>query len=430
MTAAKCDDWIADGARIEGATSRGACSSFWSSQAGLRRTRDSISRPSAHDGRRISIPPPTSARTGVPADDDQCDGRGLRQSRRRACDCAGTDDSSAHLAAMILNAVTGNFGKYDACSSMARRRADTRRRTKWTRRSTAMRGGEIDVAVINRGRESGVHDAAVVRESPRLYKRCRSWCGRAACPTRPPRWRACCCPRIIRSNQWRDTAPRAGVRGLGQPVMQPVFDSKPLGDILLAAALAKPSSTKLPVGRLPPRRSKPNGSRWLRKADDATLRRFLDKRRGAKADLFEATAVAALKPRHVDRSKRPLPDRRRRRNFTFVAYPHIFLYDGRGADKPWLQELPEPVTQIVWDSWAEIHPETARKLGVARDDIIELKTEHGAIEAPVAGRDHRASRRDRRAARPGTYARTAAMRKTSARMRGRSCRRARPTRSR
>src|SRR5260370_5648847 len=65
------------------------------------------------------------------------------------------------------------------------------------------------------------------------------------------------------------------------------------------------------------------------------------------------------------------------------AYPHIFLYDGRGADKPWLQELPEPVTQIVWDSWAEMHPETARKLGVVKDDVIEIKTEHGAIEAPV-----------------------------------------------
>ena len=32
---------------------------------------------------------------------------------------------------------------------------------------------------------------------------------------------------------WRDTAPRAGIRGLGQPVMQPVFESKPVGDILL-----------------------------------------------------------------------------------------------------------------------------------------------------------------------------------------------------
>ena len=45
--------------------------------------------------------------------------------------------------------------------------------------------------------------------------------------------------------------------------------------------------------------------------------------------------------------------------------------------------MPEPVTQLVWDSWAEIHPDTARKLDVAKDDILELKTEHGAIEAPA-----------------------------------------------
>ena len=55
-----------------------------------------------------------------------------------------------------------------------------------------------------------------------------------------------------------------------------------------------------------------------------------------------------------------------------VAYPHIFFYDGRGADKPWLQEIPEPVSQIVWDAWAEIHPETAKRLEVAEGDIVQL----------------------------------------------------------
>ena len=37
---------------------------------------------------------------------------------------------------------------------------------------------------------------------------------------------------------WRDTWPRANLRGLGQPVMQPVFASRATGDILLAAAQA------------------------------------------------------------------------------------------------------------------------------------------------------------------------------------------------
>ena len=35
---------------------------------------------------------------------------------------------------------------------------------------------------------------------------------------------------------WRDTFPRAGVHGLGQPVMQPVVASRSLGDVLIALA--------------------------------------------------------------------------------------------------------------------------------------------------------------------------------------------------
>ena len=32
---------------------------------------------------------------------------------------------------------------------------------------------------------------------------------------------------------WRDTAPRSGIYGLGQPVMQPVFNTMATGDVLL-----------------------------------------------------------------------------------------------------------------------------------------------------------------------------------------------------
>src|SRR5262249_4346787 len=78
---------------------------------------------------------------------------------------------------------------------------------------------------------------------------------------------------------------------------------------------------------------------------------------------------------------------------SLAAFPHIFLYDGRGADKPWLQEIPEPVTQIVWDSWIEMHPSTAAKLGLTRGykrtylfagiDVVEVATPNGTFEASV-----------------------------------------------
>ena len=52
--------------------------------------------------------------------------------------------------------------------------------------------------------------------------------------------------------------------------------------------------------------------------------------------------------------------------FALVIRPSNNFFDGRGANKPWLQELPDPVTKISWSSWVEIHPETAAKRAQAR----------------------------------------------------------------
>jgi hypothetical protein len=37
-----------------------------------------------------------------------------------------------------------------------------------------------------------------------------------------------------------------------------------------------------------------------------------------------------------------------------------------GANKPWLQEVPDPTTTVMWNSWVEINPKTAETLGPAR----------------------------------------------------------------
>ncbi len=46
-----------------------------------------------------------------------------------------------------------------------------------------------------------------------------------------------------------------------------------------------------------------------------------------------------------------------------LPYPSGRLYDGRCADRPWIQELPDPLTQTLWDTPLEISPGLARKLG-------------------------------------------------------------------
>jgi molybdopterin-containing oxidoreductase family iron-sulfur binding subunit len=66
-----------------------------------------------------------------------------------------------------------------------------------------------------------------------------------------------------------------------------------------------------------------------------------------------------------------------------VVYPSSRFYDGRGGDRPWLHEVPDSITQVAWDSWAEIPAETAQKMGIKRGDLVKLTSPHGAIELPA-----------------------------------------------
>jgi Fe-S-cluster-containing dehydrogenase component len=372
MTASKCDDWIA--------TAPGAEAEIAWSVLNVLVKNGKVSASSGFDLAALTKavanfdPAATSARTGVPAATITALGEAFGQAEG-ALAIAGTDDSSAHLAAMILNSVTGNFGKtimfFEGSPA-----EDTSTPDEVDAAVDAMRDGEIDVVFI-----AGANPVFTMPAAVRIAEALQKvpfvvWAG--GVPDETAAMATLLLPAHHPLESWRDTAPRAGVRGLGQPVMQPVFDSRPLGDILLAAA-AKSSSAKLPWTST----AEAVNAEWLAlasKAANGDSEDFWTKVR-REGGLFEEQHLAALT---LDTSpfKAAVPTAAQMQ-LSVYAYPHIFLYDGRGADKPWLQELPEPVTQLVWDSWAEIHPETARALGVGKDDLIEIKTEHGVIEAPA-----------------------------------------------
>ncbi|MGB7094173.1 MAG: molybdopterin dinucleotide binding domain-containing protein, partial [Anaerolineales bacterium] len=69
--------------------------------------------------------------------------------------------------------------------------------------------------------------------------------------------------------------------------------------------------------------------------------------------------------------------------FHLHPYPSMALSDGRGANLPWLQGAPDPMTTASWDTWVELNPETASSLGVSDDDIVRVISPHGELEAPA-----------------------------------------------
>jgi anaerobic selenocysteine-containing dehydrogenase len=79
----------------------------------------------------------------------------------------------------------------------------------------------------------------------------------------------------------------------------------------------------------------------------------------------------------------PMPDFLTHYDYYLIPFMSPILGDGSGANRPWLQETPDPTTTVMWNSWVEINPQTADLLGLENDDLVKLISEEGEIEVAV-----------------------------------------------
>ena len=67
----------------------------------------------------------------------------------------------------------------------------------------------------------------------------------------------------------------------------------------------------------------------------------------------------------------------------FQAYESLQFGTGGGANRPWLQELPDPTSSAMWGLPLEIDPVTASELAIENGDIVRARSDHGSLEAPA-----------------------------------------------
>jgi molybdopterin-containing oxidoreductase family iron-sulfur binding subunit len=177
---------------------------------------------------------------------------------------------------------------------------------------------------------------------------------------------------------WGDAEIRAGEFGLAQPAMRPVFDTRQREDILLQIA----AQLGIDLGAPDYRTLIQNAWR------DAAGASFDAVWHGALSD-------GSMVTRQADRAEAAPPLTAAAANYTFtlpaaveglslVLYPTAQFFDGRGANRSWMQELPDAITKAVWNSWVEIHPETAGPLGIETGDLVQVTTAGGSLQAPAA----------------------------------------------
>ena len=183
---------------------------------------------------------------------------------------------------------------------------------------------------------------------------------------------------------WGDSNPRPGVFALRQPVMQPVphFDSKQTGDVLLgvSASMGTDLGAATMQDHLKARWAAVHQASGASNSFDAFWRSSL---RTGFVEL-DGPDVGATPLRSPDTALSfDMPTLDGDGDFALMVYPSPRFSDGEHANRPWLQELPDPVSKIAWHSWVEIHPEAAEEHGLRNGDIVTVSSPHGSVEVPV-----------------------------------------------
>ena len=197
---------------------------------------------------------------------------------------------------------------------------------------------------------------------------------------------------------WGDYEPEPGIRGLMQPTMHRLYDSRSAGDLFLALA----REAGKPLSRSGSQEPAADFADWLRRrwngpspenaeatAENAPWTQAL-REGGAWTSTQQAAAgtdklarlgaVRFLAPAGMPAANRvPV----KADTVELWPWPSIMTFDGRLANRGWLQEAPDPMTFLVWGNWIDLHPRKAAALGFCEGDQAELSTASGSLRAPV-----------------------------------------------
>ncbi len=169
---------------------------------------------------------------------------------------------------------------------------------------------------------------------------------------------------------WSDARAFDGTASIVQPLIAPLYGGKTAHEAV-AAMTSQPerSSHELVRDYWKDRLGPDFEASWRRALHDGVIAGTAFGTRNVKPSALSS----------ITRSPgRPTAD-----SLEIVFRPDPTIHDGRFANNAWLQELPKPITKLTWDNALLLSPATARRLGVASEEVVKLAYRGRSLEAPV-----------------------------------------------
>ena len=190
---------------------------------------------------------------------------------------------------------------------------------------------------------------------------------------------------------WGDYEPLTGVHGLVQPGLRPLHDTRSAGDVLLS--LAQTAGRPLKRGS---HGTVPDFHAWLQSRwQELSVNSIGEGQnedgwtRVRKQGGFWMEPASPSIPIHLRTDFKVSSIREAEvgplagHDLWLWVRPSVMFYDGRVANRGWLQEAPDPVSTLAWGSCADLNPLTAQRLGFVDGQWISLRCGQESIQTPL-----------------------------------------------
>ena len=173
---------------------------------------------------------------------------------------------------------------------------------------------------------------------------------------------------------WNDAEPRKGSLSLAQPTITPIFDTRQAQSTFLTwAGNDETDYYRFLRNRWSNTVSAALGSTsfedyWNQALYEGAVEIGSDEEGSASAD-GTASAFTANISSLATRINDAYPAQRE--GLELILYQKVGVGNGRQANNPWLQEMPDPISKACWDNYLTVSQKMATELGV---EMEEMKT--------------------------------------------------------
>ncbi|MDH4224805.1 MAG: molybdopterin-dependent oxidoreductase [Deltaproteobacteria bacterium] len=181
-------------------------------------------------------------------------------------------------------------------------------------------------------------------------------------------------PGLHTFEKWGDANPQSGVESMIQPVMAPLFPVKSSEDTLMSLG------ARMGLAGFGQGQTFKNYlmNAWKGKAGGGSFDAFW---RAAlqKGGVFAKVSGGGAALSGGATKMNFQPSKLNGTGLVLLPTPSLRQRDGGQTFNPWTQEIPDPVSHVVWDSWADINPKTAEKMGIHHAQQIRVKSPFGEV---------------------------------------------------